>query len=69
MDSVQQLMDLSPPNRGPLMLYEVFIPSTESEGYDVTITVEAKNWMSARNKPGQQQKLCEISLMRLRVTN
>lgn len=29
------------------MLYEVFIPSTESEGYDVTITVEAKNWMSA----------------------
>ena len=29
------------------MLYEVFIPSVEKEGYDVTITVEANNWMTA----------------------
>lgn len=29
------------------MLYEVFIPSLEKDGYDVTITVEANNWMTA----------------------
>ena len=29
------------------MFYEVFIPSGNGEGYDVTITVEADNWMSA----------------------
>jgi len=29
------------------MFYEVFIPSTESEGFDVTMTVEADNWMQA----------------------
>jgi hypothetical protein len=29
------------------MYYEVFIPSPDSEGYDVTITVDAENWMSA----------------------
>jgi len=29
------------------MIYEVFIPSLESDGYDVTLTVEADNWMMA----------------------
>lgn len=29
------------------MHYEVFIPSGESDGFDVTMTVEADNWMSA----------------------
>lgn len=29
------------------MFYEVFIPSTGSDGFDVTITVEADNWMTA----------------------
>jgi putative methionine-R-sulfoxide reductase with GAF domain len=29
------------------MYYEVFIPSPDAEGYDVTITVDAENWMSA----------------------
>lgn len=29
------------------MLYEVFIPTVEKDGYDVTITVEANNWMTA----------------------
>lgn len=29
------------------MFYEVFIPSAESEGFDVTMTVEADNWMQA----------------------
>jgi hypothetical protein len=32
------------------MYYKVFIPSKESEGYDVTITVDADNWMSALSK-------------------
>ncbi len=32
------------------MYYEVFIPSKESDGYDVTITVDADNWMSALSK-------------------
>ncbi len=29
------------------MFYEVFIPSNDSDGFDVTITVEADNWMTA----------------------
>lgn len=29
------------------MYYEVFIPSPDPDGFDVTITVEADNWMSA----------------------
>ena len=29
------------------MIYEVFIPSIDADGYDVTLTVEADNWMSA----------------------
>ena len=29
------------------MYYEVYIPSPDPEGYDVTITVDAENWMSA----------------------
>ena len=29
------------------MLYEVLIPSTDPNGYDETITVDAGNWMSA----------------------
>lgn len=29
------------------MLYEVLIPSTDPDGYDETITVDAGNWMSA----------------------
>lgn len=29
------------------MHYEVFIPSTDSDGFDTTITVEALNWMAA----------------------
>ena len=29
------------------MYYDVFIPSPDSDGYDVTITVDADNWMSA----------------------
>ncbi len=29
------------------MFYEVFIPSNGSDGFDVTITVEADNWMTA----------------------
>jgi hypothetical protein len=29
------------------MYYEVFIPSPEEDGYDVTITVDADNWMFA----------------------
>lgn len=29
------------------MMYEVFIPSHDAEGFDVTITVEADNWMTA----------------------
>ena len=29
------------------MIYEVFIPSTQQDAYDTTITVEAGNWMTA----------------------
>jgi len=29
------------------MYYEVYIPAPDAEGYDVTITVDAENWMSA----------------------
>lgn len=29
------------------MIYEVFIPSTQKDAYDTTITVEAGNWMTA----------------------
>jgi hypothetical protein len=29
------------------MIYEVFIPSAEAGGYDVKMTVEADNWMTA----------------------
>lgn len=29
------------------MFYEVFIPSNDNDGFDVTITVEADNWMTA----------------------
>lgn len=29
------------------MYYEVYIPSPEPDGFDVTITVDAQNWMSA----------------------
>jgi len=29
------------------MYYEVYIPSPEADGFDVTITVDAENWMSA----------------------
>src|SRR5690554_4529425 len=29
------------------MLYEVFIPSAEADGFDESITVDAENWMAA----------------------
>ncbi len=29
------------------MMYEVFIPSSDADGFDVTMTVEADNWMTA----------------------
>lgn len=29
------------------MYYEVYIPAPDADGYDVTITVDAENWMSA----------------------
>ena len=29
------------------MLFEVHIPTSEDEGYDETLTVDAQNWMAA----------------------